>query len=183
MGPLNISCTCNPGLCSTGFIAHTQYFFNDLQRVGKEHVLMPVGGASVPSTCRREGGGVWAQTSATCSKSQRILSLILTMCVVWDHEGICRPSTYIFQEISGHCRENKGYFGVFFSTDAANHISISVLVHHVPQVKDTRRCFLVPGKQGSPKVWVSASIEQFVRPWHLRDTFLRAEGDKHSAIY
>lgn len=23
---------------------------------------------------------------------------------------------------------------------------------HLPQVKDTRRCFLVPGKQGSPKV-------------------------------
>lgn len=48
--------TCNPSLCFTGFIAHTQYFVNDLQTVGKEHVLMPVGGASVPSTCRREDG-------------------------------------------------------------------------------------------------------------------------------
>ena len=57
-----------------------------------------------------------------------------------------------------------------------------VPVHHAPHVKDTRRCFLVPGKQGSPKVKVSARTVQFALPWHLRDTFLKAEGDKHSGI-
>ena len=39
------NCTCSPS-------AHTPDFLNDLQTVGKEHVLRPVGGASVPSTCR-----------------------------------------------------------------------------------------------------------------------------------
>lgn len=47
------------------------------------------------------------------AKAKRICSLILTMCVVWDHKGICRPSTYIFQEISGHWRQNKGHLGFF----------------------------------------------------------------------
>lgn len=40
----------------------------------------------------------------------------------------------------------------------------------------------MPGKQGSPKVSVSARTEQFDLPWHLRDTFLKADGDKHSGI-
>lgn len=32
--------------------SHTHYFFNHLHTVGKEHILWPVGGASVPSACR-----------------------------------------------------------------------------------------------------------------------------------
>lgn len=56
MGPLHLveKRTCNHSLCFTDFIAHTQYFVNDLQTVGQEHILMPVGGASVPSACRQE---------------------------------------------------------------------------------------------------------------------------------
>lgn len=50
---------------SAAISAHTQYFFNHLQRVGYKHILIPVGGASVPSTCRREGSGL-----------QRLVSLL-----------------------------------------------------------------------------------------------------------
>lgn len=53
-----------PSLCCAGVSAHTQYFFNDLQRVGKEHVLRPVGGASVPSTCRWEGSELRHQSES-----------------------------------------------------------------------------------------------------------------------
>lgn len=54
----------NPSFCCAGVSAHTQYFFNDLQRVGKEHVLRPVGGASVPSTCRWEGSELRRQSKS-----------------------------------------------------------------------------------------------------------------------
>lgn len=156
MGPLNISqkCTCNPGLCSTGFIAHTQYFFNDLQRVGKEHVLMPVGGASVPSTCRREGAGSELRHLLHAAKARGFSSLF-SPCVQSEiMKGSVDPRPTSSRRYRGTEEKTRVilFFVFFFSTDAANHISISVLVHHVPQVKDTRRCFLVPGKQGSPKV-------------------------------
>lgn len=49
-----------------------------------------------------------------------------------------------------------------------------------PHVKDTRRCLMVPGKQGSPKFCTLASTLQFVLPWHFLDTLLKADGDKHS---
>lgn len=53
---------------------------------------------------------------------------------------------------------------------------------NAPHVKDTRRCLLVPGKQGSPKLCTLASTVQFVLPWHFRDTLLKADGDKHSEM-
>lgn len=134
--------------------------------------------------------GFWAQTPVKVSGMQWnlwISASSLTVCVIWYHERICWASTHIFQEISGnyggkhlYANENKNTHThtKCISKPAKEQLQIC----HLPQVKDTRRCFLVPGKQGSPKSWVSAISEQFALPWHLRDTFLRATGDKHSEI-
>lgn len=136
-------------------------------------------------TIHLQARGVWAQTPVkVCSMQQKpeaSLSRTLTVSEVWDQERVCWSSTHIFQKIPRHWGENES---CVFLHDAANHVNQNLQhpVRRAPQVKDTRRCFLVPGKQGSPKVWVSARTEQFALPWHLRDTFLRADGDKHSAV-
>lgn len=93
----------------TGFIAHTQYFDNDLQTVGKEHVLMPVGGASVPSTCRREDGGLSSDICHVQLNLEDSIPFVFTMCVVRDHERIRWPSTHIFQEVPWNWRENVSF--------------------------------------------------------------------------
>lgn len=111
----------------------------------------------------------------------------LTVCVVWDVQGIPGPTTHLFQEEPGHWGATLCWVldlrRQFLSIKCLHFWSktpLRLLCLYLPHVKDTRRCFLMPGKHGSPNVCVSAITEQFGLPWHLRDTFFRAEGDKHS---
>lgn len=60
--------------------SHTQNFFNHLHTVGEEHILWPVGGASIPSTCRWEGTELTRQSKAAKNEnlgaeSHRVCSL------------------------------------------------------------------------------------------------------------
>lgn len=128
---------------------------------------------------------VWAQTPVNlCCLLQKPVNV-----QSYSHRECSLKSGKDRSTLDPHLPEDTGAlkrkWEIIFLHNSANHITsvtCSNILCHSPQVKDTRRCFLVPGKQGSPKVCVSARTEQFDLPWHLRDTFLRAVGDRHSVI-